>query len=274
MGVLGQTKNKYISMVFYGCLFGGPVCRRDNKQNTTNRSPASDQSLVFFCAYVLFTTIRENSQMVPVCIILAALLVPVQSRRDNATGSPALSHSFIRLQQRMKQQQQYSFESIELYKQTYVVSSIHTHTHRYLLHMCVCIELLRNTASTQLIRHKKFTFASKEFVLNFVGMQLERPLSLMSFYCHILFSFCFCSRSSSSLFLSFSPVYICLSPSHAFFFSWKETKRNSQVEHAERVRGEGVRGAHWEKIQPTRARFKSAQTVEKPQKNLKSDIIS
>jgi hypothetical protein len=108
--------------------------------------------------------------------------------------------------------------------------------------MCVCIELLRNTASTQLIRHKKFTFASKEFVLNFVGMQLERPLSLMSFYCHILFSFCFCSRSSSSLFLSFSPVYICLSPSHAFFFSWKETKRNSQVEHAERLRGEGGEG--------------------------------
>jgi hypothetical protein len=70
--------------------------------------------------------------MVPVCIILAALLVPVQSRQDNATGSPALSHSFIRLQQRMKQQQQYSV-------QTNICGILYTHTHTPVPTTYVCV---------------------------------------------------------------------------------------------------------------------------------------
>ncbi len=73
MGVLGQqTKNKYISVVFHGCRFGGRFVAA-----ITNRTPAEAQQAtkaLVFCAYVLFTTIRENSQMVPVCTILAALL--------------------------------------------------------------------------------------------------------------------------------------------------------------------------------------------------------
>ena len=59
-------KNKYICGLSQG-VFCWTVCRRDNKQNT--RSP-SDKSRV--SVYVLFTTIRENSQMVPVCIILCS----------------------------------------------------------------------------------------------------------------------------------------------------------------------------------------------------------
>ncbi len=132
--------------------------------------------------------------------------------------------------------------------------------------MCVCIELLRNTASPQLIRQKKNTFASKEFGLNSVGMQLRTPfvidVVLLSHSVFFLFLL-------SLVFVSLSLVYICLI-SRVLLFMERNEKKQSRGARRETEGG----GTQWEKIEPTRARFKSAQTVEKPQKNLKSDIIS
>lgn len=106
---------------------------------------------------------------------------------------------------------------------------LYTHTHTGTYYMCVCIELLRNTASPQLVRQKKnyvcFQGIRSEFRWNAVRITpFVIDVVLLS---HSVFFLFLLSLVFVPLSLLFSRIYLPLSISRVFLFLERNEKKQS-----------------------------------------------